>query len=54
MWRGRTLGEVEVAAGWRGRTLMYFLSPVEGDQARLTFGGFLTTDVDRTRIAFWS
>lgn len=30
------------------------VSPVEGEAARLTFGGFLTVDTDRTRLAFWS
>ena len=29
------------------------VSPVEGDRARLTFGGFLTPDIDRTHIGFW-
>ena len=30
------------------------VSPVEGARPRLTLGGFLTVDVDRTRLAYWS
>lgn len=30
------------------------VSPVQGPHPRLTLGGFLTLDVDRTRLAFWS
>jgi hypothetical protein len=30
------------------------VSPVEGALPRLTVGGFLTADVERTRLAFWS
>lgn len=30
------------------------VSPVQGDRARLTLGGFLTVAQDRTRLAFWS
>lgn len=30
------------------------VSPVEGEKSRLTFGGFLTVDSARTRLAFWS
>lgn len=29
------------------------VTPVEGDRARLTFGGFLTVDPERSRLAFW-
>ena len=30
------------------------VTPVGGQQPRLTFGGFLTVDSDRTQLAFWS
>jgi hapalindole-type alkaloid chlorinase len=30
------------------------VSPVEGESPRLTLGGFLTADVERTQLAFWS
>lgn len=30
------------------------VTPVEGTRPRLTFGGFLTVDPARTRLAFWS
>ena len=29
------------------------VTPVEGARPRLTLGGFLTADVDRTQLAFW-
>ena len=30
------------------------VSPVQGERSRLTAGGFLTVDTDRSRLAFWS
>lgn len=30
------------------------VSPIEGARPRLTFGGFLTLALDRSRVAFWS
>jgi hypothetical protein len=30
------------------------VTPVEGSRPRLTLGGFLTVDRERTRLAFWS
>ena len=30
------------------------VSPVEGTRPRMTLGGFMTADVDRTQLAFWS
>lgn len=48
-----TLGAGDLIVFDAGRHV-HRVRPVEGARPRLTLGGFLTLDVDRTRLAFWS